>query len=145
VSAQVTFDLGSTFWINRLALWNEESAGAGIVDLSYSLDGTTFLPLALGLIPTDHVALAGDPAAGVSLDPPPSYGADVFKFNPTFTRFVRFNMSQCGLGNDDFNGCAIGEVAFAEAAPVPEPATLLFVGSGLAGLALRRRRLTGRR
>jgi hypothetical protein len=137
-TAQVTYDLGAVMQIDRLALWNEESSGAGTLDLSYSLDGTNFFALATGLIPTDNIALIGDPADRISLEPPPFYGADLFTFALTNARYVRFDMSNCATGNDDYNACAIGEVAFSN--PVPEPATLIFVGSGLAGLALRRRR-----
>ena len=136
-AATVTYNMGSLVWVDRLALWNEESSGIGTLNLSYSLDGVTFTPLASGLTPTDNVGLTAD---GQSLEPPPFYGADVFGFGSTLLQYVRFEMSGCGLGNDDFRACAIGEVAFAQSEPVPEPATLLFVGSGLAGLALRRRR-----
>jgi hypothetical protein len=137
-TAQVTYDLGAVMQVDRLALWNEESSGAGTLDLSYSIDGTSWFALATGLKPTDHIALIGEPPAGISLEPPPFYGADLFTFALTDARYVRFDMSNCATGNDDYNACAIGEVAFSN--PVPEPATLLFVGSGLAGLALRRRR-----
>ena len=63
-TAQVTYDLGSAHYIDRLALWNEESSGIGVLDLFYSLDGTNFFALALGLTPQDNVAIGYDVNGG---------------------------------------------------------------------------------
>jgi len=114
VSATVTYDLGGPFTVDRLALWNEDSVGIGLLDLRYSSDGISFSPLSLGLTPTDNAELA-------------DYPAQVFSFAATNARYVRFEMSRCPQGTTQQQpGCAIGEVAFrvADQQQVPEPATL---------------------
>ena len=137
-TGRVTYDLGQEYLVSRLALWNEESSGIGVLNLSYSVNGTDFFALASNLVPSDNIALD---AQGQSMENPlpPFYLADVFPFAPTNARYIRFDMSQCAQGNDDFEACAIGEVAF-DAAAVPEPATIALVGGGLAAMRLRRRR-----
>lgn len=129
-TATVTYNLGAVNTINRLALWNEESSGIGLLNLFYSTDNILFLPLALGLLPTDN------PLG-------PQYRADVFSFAATNAQYVRFEMSGCPqLNPGSFPACGIGEVAFArgQGTVAPEPGTMLLLGSGLAALAARRRR-----
>lgn len=134
-TAQVTYDLGAVKSVGRLALWNEESSGIGSLDLYGSVDGTSFFSLALGLVPTDN-PLDG-PASSVF------YGADVFDFGYQSMRYVRFAMSDCPQDDPGtYQGCAIGEVAFAEGSAVvtPEPASAALVLTGLLGFAVARRR-----
>jgi F5/8 type C domain len=125
----VTYDLGSIKSIDRLALWNEESAGIGRLDLSYSTDNINFLSLASGLSPLD------------TLD---NYPAQVFSFTKTDARYVRFEASACPQHNtrsNYFAGCGIGEVAFsinANTTSVPEPFTI--VGTLVGGTAAMRMR-----
>ena len=130
-TATVTYDLGSVISIDRLALWNEESSGIGLLNLLYSTNGAAFTSLG-NFTPTDN------PVGS-------SYLADVFSFGPTSARYVRLDMSRCPQPNGTYNACAIGEVAFRTAAVaggVPEPATwaMLIVGFGGVGASLRRRR-----
>jgi PEP-CTERM motif len=130
-SAQVTYNFGQIFGIDRLALWNEEASGIGTLDMLSSLDGITFTSLGI-FNPTNH-------AAGGS-----SYGADVFSFKATNAQFVRFTMSGCPQPGATFNSCAIGEVAFRTAdvaAAVPEPATwlMMILGFGAIGTSMRRK------
>ncbi len=126
-SASVTYDLGSVVKIDKMALWNEESSGIGLLDLLFSTDGTTFSSLLSGLTPTDN--------------PLADYLADVFSFASTDLRYVRMDMSRCpqpvaGI----YNACAIGEVAFNQVAAVPVPAAGLLLLGALGGLGLMRRR-----
>lgn len=120
-TAMVTYDLGSTRRIDRLALWNEESSGIGLLNLFYSTDNITFTSLVSNIIPTDHAVV--------------NYAADVISFGGAVdARYVRFDMSNCPQPNGgSFAACAIGEVAFSVNS-IPEPSSMVMLGLGLAAL-----------
>jgi hypothetical protein len=129
-AASVTYDLGAVQAIDAAALWNEESAGIGTLNLLTSTDGVAFSAWgAANLIPTNNP---------IGLD----YFADVFEQGAVNARYIRFDMSDCPqqpAGAGVFNGCAIGEVAFrtADGIAVPEPGVVMLLIAGLLGLAAR--------
>ena len=127
-TASVTYDLGQLHPINRVALWNEDDSGIGLLSLFGSSDGSSFFPLVQDVEPRNN-------SQGHA------YGADVFGFSATALRYVRFDLSECPQPDIlPFPACAIGEVAFAEAAAVPEPASAALLGLGLTAVAVMRRR-----
>jgi hypothetical protein len=133
-SATVTYDLGSSKTIDKLALWNEEFSSIGTLNLFYSNDNVNFFSLASGLSPTNNP---------LDVD----YKADVFSFASTNARYVRFEASACEQVN--YAGCGIAEVAFSVntiAAAVPEPFTIVgtLVG-GTAALRMRKKLKTSQK
>lgn len=131
-AATVTYNFGSAVGIDRLALWNEDASGIGVLGLSTSLDGVTFTNL--GSFNPFNTTFNVD------------YPAEVFSFAATSAQYVRFTMTECPQSGGNFVGCAIGEVAFRSAAvdnAIPEPSTwaLLILGFGAVGGAMRGRRL----
>lgn len=130
-SASVTYDLGSVLNINKMALWNEESSGIGLLDLLVSTDGIAFVSLLSG------IALADTPNGD---GPAFFYGPSVLSFVTTSMRYMRLDMSRCPQPDGDFPSCSIGEVAFSTAVPIPGGALLLITGLGALGAAGLRRR-----
>lgn len=128
--ASVTYNLGAVNNVDSLALWNEDAAGIGTLDLSVSSDGVNFTHLLSGLEPVQN-------------DFDTDYAAEVFSFAATAFQFIRFDMSDCPRGGGTFRGCAIGEVAFnavrVSDVPVPAGLPLLLGGLGVFGYMRRRK------
>lgn len=130
-SAQVDYNLGSIYNIDKLALWNEEGAGIGAFDIFTSNDNVTFNLLLAGLMPISNPLNS-------------SYSAQVFSFNSTLAQYVRLNITGCPQADKIFDGCAIGEVAFSvndgdvNAVPVPAALPLMASALGIFGIARRR-------
>jgi len=130
-SGIVDYDFGDIYTFDRMALWNEDSHGIASVgvytdtasDFSTALFHGTFNP-------TNN-------AYGID------YLADIFSLTTTAARYVRLDMvgSVGGSSGTDPAWLSMGEVAFSTSAdPVPEPATMFLLGSGLIGLAGFRRK-----
>lgn len=130
-SAQVNYDLGGIYNIDKLALWNEEASGIGAFNISVSSDNTNFSLLSAGLMPFNN-------PLGFN------YLAEVFLFGSASARYVRFDITGCPQADSGFDGCAIGEVAFSanqgEVSSVPVPAALPLMASALGAFGLGRRR-----
>lgn len=122
------FDLGGTFTVESLALWNIGNGKiSGVRGFALLADDNAAFssPTSLGTFEADP-GLSGPPA-------------EVFTFTPTEAAYMRLVITSNG-GSEEFTG--FGEAAF-EVAVTPEPAALLLLGVGLAGLALRHRARTG--
>jgi hypothetical protein len=125
MSGSLTFDLGALYAVDRVAAWADEFAGFGTTNVYTSLDGIIF-SLVGTFTPTNHPSL---PDGGAN-----HYGADVASLLVTQARYVRFDI----LGPQTprlYDGLGIGEVAFSvtspDAAPVPEPESLVLIATGL--------------
>jgi|GEM_PF-1686379 hypothetical protein len=131
----VSYDLGKVQKIQGMALWNEDGAGIGRLNLLGSTDGATWFSLLNNLRPTDNTYEA-------------SYKADIYSWQSVSLRYVKLEMSACPQTQPASNiltACGIGEVAFNASVPttaVPEvsPIGMGALGLGLMALGLRRRR-----
>ncbi len=134
-AAVVSYDLGAVKNIQGMALWNEDGAGIGKLNLLGSTDGISWFSLLSNLRPTDNTYEA-------------AYTADIYSWKSVALRYVKLDMSGCPQtqpANKPFTACGIGEVAFNAAAPVtsvPElnPISMGALGLGLMAVGLRRRR-----
>ena len=126
-AGQITFDLGSVFAIDGMAVWNFNNVstfGVNRVNVLSSLDGVTYSPIAVA---PDNFGIGASSAPEL---------AQLFSLTTT-AEFIRFNIlsSYGGLN------VALSEVMFTGTATVPEPATFGLVGIGIATAAFLKDRI----
>ncbi len=125
----IDFDLGASYNITRLALWNEDAAGIDFLRVETSNDNMFNVVTSVGGFP-----VFDNPR---DLD----YPAEVLDLTDSSGRYVRLLIDskfdfQTGLGP------SMGEIAF-EVGPrgeTPEPSVAFLLGAGLSGLYFSRRR-----
>lgn len=128
-TSTLIFDLGSVIQIDRVAAWVDEFWGAGQISIALSIDGVGFSSVG-DFTPTDW-----SPSVA-------SYGADIFAFSATSTRYVQLALSGCPQPlSVQGGGCGLGEVAFRSApSSVPEPGSLALLAIAMGGAVWARRR-----
>jgi hypothetical protein len=126
LTGQITFNLGGLSSVNSFSFWNQNNGGPGLagstgiqgVQVLYSTDGTTF------------TALLGGPSV-FARETGNTSSPQIFSFTAVNAAFFRFVVLS-NYGDPGQTGFA--EVGFNRVTAVPEPTTMLLLGTGLAGI-----------
>ena len=126
----LVYDLGDTYAVNRLALWNEEFSGIQTMHVETSTNAAFLTSVFVGdFNPTN-----------TPFDQ--SYPSEVFDLSDSIARYVRLTITGPQTPNRG-TFLSMGEIAFdVQPTAVPEPATMstVLLGLGAARLLRRRRR-----
>ena len=132
-TGNLDFDLGGTFSIDKLALWNLGGSVNSLEDFDvYTADNALFT----GATKVNASTLTALQTTTVQ----------VFDLTPSTASHIRIDFSDSNPnygGNGD--GTGVGEVAFSSSAAIPEPSSYLLFGTAISGLLgigwLRRKRI----
>jgi hypothetical protein len=127
LNGALTFDLDGTWFIDKIALWNESWAGVSHFEVWFDDDPDRTNGYVVGG--------AGDPARAADLSP--SYTAEIFEPGGSFeAAYVHLHLT--GFDMTWAELISVGEIAFS-ATPAPAPPAVFLLFSGLLGLASFRR------
>jgi hypothetical protein len=128
-SGTITFTLDGLYNIDQLALWNEDSQGIDTFQVYTSVDKSIWTPVS-----------GSSPLSASEHTPNQDYIADTYALTSSIARYVMIDVLTSITGRaTGVTEASLGEVAFG-GTPVPEPATLILLGTGLMGLVGFRRR-----
>jgi len=137
LTGQITFNLGGLFSVDSFSFWNQNGGGPGLAGLT----GIQNVQVLLSTNGIDFTPLLGGPSAFARVTGAANLPPQIFSFTAVNATHFRFNvLSNYG---DIFN-TGFAEVGFngnpAGGAPIPEPTTMLLLGTGLAAIAVKVRR-----